>query len=60
MLTNNGTPTSLDDISMDCFDEGWNLEFVIERRPGRPAPSGAIIRPTCVPSQNKEVDCPLL
>jgi hypothetical protein len=60
MLTENGTPTGLDDISADCFDEGWNLEFVIERRPGAPPPGGTVVRATCQLSENKEVDCPLL
>jgi hypothetical protein len=58
MLTQNDTPTGLDDISAECFDEGWNLELVIERRPGHPAPGGSIIRATCEPSGNVPVDCP--
>jgi hypothetical protein len=58
MLTHNVTPTGLDDISAECSDEGWNLEFAIERRPGHPAPGGAIIRATCEPSGNVPVDCP--
>jgi len=60
MLTDNDTPTDLDDISDDCFQEGWNLEFVIERRPGKPPPGGTVVRATCQLSENKPQDCPLL
>jgi len=58
MLTSNATPTTMDDIYAECFDEGWNLEFMIERRPGTPAPVASIIRATCEPSGNVPVDCP--
>ena len=52
------TATILDDMSEECFDEGWNLEFGIERRPGRPQPTGARTRATCQLSQTEEIDCP--
>jgi hypothetical protein len=58
MLTENETPTKLDDISADCFDQGYNLEVVIERRPGTAPPGGTVVRATCELSGNPEHDCP--
>jgi hypothetical protein len=58
MLTENDTPTALDDISGDCADQGFNLEFVIERRPGFPPPGGTVVRAWCDLSENPEHDCP--
>ncbi len=58
--TNGATATLLDDMSEECFDEGWNLEFAIERRPGRPQQAGARTRATCQLSQTEEIDCPNL
>jgi len=57
-LTENDTPTDLDDISEDCLDSGWNVEFVIERRPGFPPPGGTHVDATCKVSQTPEQDCP--
>jgi len=60
MLTYNDTPTNLDDISAECFDEGWNVELIIERRQGSPLAMGTCIEVTCQLSQHPEIDCPLL
>jgi hypothetical protein len=59
-LTDNDTPVDLDDISAECFDEGWNLELIIERREGFPVPVGTCVEATCLLSQHPEIDCPLL
>ncbi|RMG93742.1 MAG: VWA domain-containing protein [Deltaproteobacteria bacterium] len=53
-----GTPTKLDDMGDACIEEGWNLEFRIERRIGSPPPSGTRIQATCQLSQQEEIDCP--
>lgn len=47
-----------DDMQQACIDEGWNLEFRINRRPGVPAPAAAQIGALCEYSQNRAVDCP--
>ena len=47
-----------DDMSMECIEEGWNLEFRLVRRDGVPAPGGSQASATCQLSQNKQVDCP--
>ncbi|MCX4244575.1 vWA domain-containing protein [Paraliomyxa miuraensis] len=41
-----------------CIDEGFNLQFVLVRRPGFPAPGGTSVSATCQLSQNKVIDCP--
>jgi hypothetical protein len=57
-LTQNDTPSEIDDISTDCSDEGFNLEFRLERREGHPAPGGTTVTATCELSGNPSVDCP--
>ncbi|MGH1340635.1 MAG: VWA domain-containing protein [Nannocystales bacterium] len=52
------TEATDDDMQPACVDEGWNLEFRINRSAGAPAPSGAEIRAVCELSQNKALDCP--
>ncbi len=47
-----------DDMGQACINEGWNLEFRINRSAGVPAPAGAQIRAVCELSQNTVVDCP--
>ncbi|MEM7159236.1 MAG: vWA domain-containing protein [Myxococcota bacterium] len=49
-----------DDMSEFCVDAGWNLEFVLSRRDGFPAPGGTAVSATCQLSQNKAIDCPTL
>jgi hypothetical protein len=41
-----------------CAELGFNLEFVLHRRRGVPAPPGAVIAPCCVLSQDRAEDCP--
>lgn len=64
-LDANGDPqnfsdTDRDDLSETCQDEGWNLEFVLNRREGFPAPGGTSVKATCELSQSKVIDCPQL
>ena len=49
-----------DDMSEFCFEEGWNLEFELNRRSGFPAAGGTSVKATCELSQNKQIDCPTL
>jgi hypothetical protein len=44
------TPTPSDDMTAQCITRGFNLELLVERRPGVPIPSGTSI----------DVDCNLL
>ncbi len=62
MLTddNGSTPSSLDDMAMECSEAGWNLEFKLQRREGFPAVGGTNTQATCQLSQLPEVDCPKL
>ncbi len=55
---NNRTSGDVDDMSQECIDEGWNLEFKLERREGFPAVGGTTVQATCQLSQTPEVDCP--
>jgi hypothetical protein len=55
---NNVTGATSDDMSPECIEEGWNLEFRLVRREGVAAPGGAQASATCQLSQNKQVDCP--
>lgn len=55
---NGSTASPEDDMQAACIDEGWNLEFRINRREGVPAPGGARIGATCQLSENKAIDCP--
>ena len=52
------TPSSLDDMAMECVSEGFNLEFKLVRSAA--APAGTAIQATCELSPNKQKDCPLL
>jgi hypothetical protein len=54
------TDDTEDDMSDVCSDEGWNLEFLLLRRPGFPMPAGATIFADCELSAAKEIDCPTL
>ena len=54
----NLTPSLLDDMSDECRDEGFNLEFKLIRSAA--APAGTTIEATCELSPNKATDCPLL
>jgi hypothetical protein len=49
-----------DDLSAECDDSGWNLEFRIVRREGVRAPIGTRLSATCLVSQRPELDCPNL
>lgn len=52
--------TGVDDMSQECVDEGWNLEFAIERKPGTRAIGGSAVKATCKLSENRDIDCPNL
>ena len=52
------TPSSLDDMSPYCVDQGSNLEFELVRSVA--APAGVTISAICEPSENKQRDCPNL
>ena len=47
-----------DNMSPECVDFNYNLEFKIARRPGFPAPGGTSISATCSLSDFESVDCP--
>ncbi len=47
-----------DDMSEECLDANYNLEFKVARRPGFPAPGGTSISATCSLSDFPQVDCP--
>lgn len=49
-----------DDLSPDCREEGWNLEFELVRREGTRAPGGTSVKATCALSQQRQIDCPQL
>ncbi len=49
-----------DDMSDFCANEGWNLEFILKRREGFPAPGGTAVKATCQLSSQKAIDCPQL
>ena len=52
------TPSAIDDMSAVCVGEGFNLEIEVVRL--TPAPAGAVVAASCVPSANKAQDCPNL
>ncbi|EDM75387.1 putative lipoprotein [Plesiocystis pacifica SIR-1] len=52
------TPDPNDDMSMECLDLNYNLEFSIARRPGFPAAGGTSISATCSLSEFATLDCP--
>jgi hypothetical protein len=53
-----GTASTADDLSSECIDGNYNLEFVIERRPGFPAAGGTSIAATCLLADAPDVTCP--
>ena len=52
------TPSKIDDMSMECVDQGFNLEFILVRSAA--APAGTTISAACELSENKTRDCPML
>ncbi|NVB41524.1 VWA domain-containing protein [Pseudenhygromyxa sp. WMMC2535] len=54
------TADTADDMSQECIDLNYNLEFKIARRQGFPAPGGTAISATCSVSDFQAVDCPNL
>jgi hypothetical protein len=52
------TPSTLDDMSPECVDDGFNLEFILVRKGA--APAGTTISAACELSGNKKKDCPKL
>ena len=52
------TASPLDDMSPECVEQGWNLEFEIVFT--EPLPLGSSISPTCVLSDLVQRDCPNL
>lgn len=60
VLTDNAqsTPDFNDDMSPECSDRNFNLEFKIARRPGHPAAGGTRVTATCLLSAAPEADCP--
>ena len=58
--TGNLTPDPDDQLSEECIDLGWNLEFRLIRREGASAAGGTSVSATCELSQQPTVDCPNL
>jgi hypothetical protein len=54
----NATPSKIDNMSMECIDKGFNLEFILVRSAA--APAGTTISAACELSENKKRDCPKL
>jgi hypothetical protein len=54
------TPSTNDDMSPECTDANFNLEFDIARRPGHPAPGGTRVTATCSLSEYPSITCPSL
>ena len=52
------TGTTTDDLSPNCADDNFNLEFRIVRRPGFPAPGGTSMSAVCSLADFPEVECP--
>ena len=52
------TPSKIDDMSILCVDQGFNLEFILVRSAA--APAGTTISAACELSENKTRDCPML
>jgi hypothetical protein len=52
------TPNPDDDMSPECVDDYFNLEFKISRRPGHPAAGGTRITATCSLSEHPSLTCP--
>ncbi len=59
-LTDKGTatPSKIDNMSDECIDKGYNLEFILVRSAA--APAGTTISAACELSENKKRDCPML
>jgi hypothetical protein len=60
MLTDDAmqTPSTADDMSPECSDQSFNLEFKISRRPGHAFPGGTRITATCSLTNYPSVTCP--
>jgi len=54
----NATPSKIDNMSAECIDKGFNLEFILIRSAA--APAGTTISAACELSENKKRDCPKL
>lgn len=52
------TTTTRDDMSAECIDDGWNLEFKIVRREGVAALPDARVEATCQLAELPSVTCP--
>jgi hypothetical protein len=52
------TASTADDMSPECSDQNFNLEFKISRRPGFPAAGGTAISATCSLADFPDVTCP--
>ena len=52
------TGSTADDMSDECVEGNFNLEFKIARRPGFPAEGGTSISATCSLADFPEVSCP--
>ena len=52
------TASTADDMSPECVDRNYNLEFKLVRRPGFPAAGGTSITASCALSDFEDVDCP--
>ncbi len=59
-LTDKGTstPSAIDNMSDECIDKGFNLEFILVRSAA--ASAGTTISAACELSENKKRDCPKL
>jgi hypothetical protein len=60
LLTDKSSLTAdpLDDMSPECSEANFNLEFVIERRPGFPAVGGVTLSADCEIAASPEDTCP--
>ncbi len=54
----NATPSTADDMSPECIDYNYNLEFAIARRPGFPAPIATVTSASCLLADFPDVTCP--
>jgi hypothetical protein len=52
------TPDPHDDLSDECLDRNYQLEFVFARRPGVEVPSGTALVVSCSLSDFPQIDCP--
>jgi hypothetical protein len=60
LLTDNSQATSdpTDDVSHECSDQNFNLEFKVSRRPGHPGTGGTRVTATCSLSAEPTISCP--